>query len=98
MWARLHGTDRRADVGRRAGKGRWARRLLALPDAVVVLAASLAISVWDRARQGGGKRRADAAAIKRSRRRLPGTSPGAALTAHVGMGGTMCAMLVMMAA
>ncbi|MFD4259777.1 hypothetical protein ACFWR9_19675 [Streptomyces sp. NPDC058534] len=98
VWARFRGTDRRADVGHRASKARWARRLLALPDAVVFFAASLAISVWDRARQGGDKRRADAAASKRSRRRPPGTSPGAALTAHVGMGGTMCAMLVMMAA
>ncbi|MDQ0748954.1 hypothetical protein QF034_003185 [Streptomyces africanus] len=96
--ARLRGTDRRAGAGRAAGKGRWARRLLALPDAIVVFAASLAISVWDKARPGGDQRRAHAAAGNRSRRRPPGTSPGAALTAHIGMGGTMCAMLVMMAA
>jgi hypothetical protein len=98
VWARLRGTDRRAGAGRAAGRGRWARRLLALPDAIVVFAASLAISVWDKTRPGGDKRRAHAAAGHRSRRRPPGTSPGAALTAHIGMGGTMCAMLVMMAA
>ncbi|MEU1925082.1 DUF5134 domain-containing protein [Streptomyces albogriseolus] len=98
VWARLRGTDRRADAGRSAGKGRWARRLLALPDAIVVFAASLAISAWDKTRLGGDKRRAHAAAGNRSRRRPPGTSPAAALTAHIGMGGTMCAMLVMMAA
>ncbi|MFH9060630.1 DUF5134 domain-containing protein [Streptomyces coeruleorubidus] len=98
VWARLRGTDRPAGAGRAAGKGRWARRLLALPDAIVVFAASLALSVWDRARPGGDRRRARAAAGTRSRRRPPGTSPGAALTAHIGMGGTMCAMLVMMAA
>ncbi|MFD6173897.1 DUF5134 domain-containing protein [Streptomyces coeruleorubidus] len=98
VWARLRGTDRPAGAGRAAGKGRWARRLLALPDAIVVFAASLALSVWDRARPGGDRRRAHAAAGSRSRRRPPGTSPGAALTAHIGMGGTMCAMLVMMAA
>ncbi|CAM5681706.1 hypothetical protein STAFG_6723 [Streptomyces afghaniensis 772] len=98
VWARLRGTDRPAGAGRAVGKGRWARRLLALPDAIVVFAASLAISVWDRARPGGDKRRAHAAAGQRSRRRPPGTSPSAALLAHIGMGGTMCAMLVMMAA
>ncbi|MGP4011673.1 DUF5134 domain-containing protein [Streptomyces sp. 4N124] len=98
VWARLRGTDQRAGTSRGAGRGRWARRLLALPDAIVVFLASLAISVWDMARSGGNKRRAHAAGGNRSRRRPPGTSPGAALTAHVGMGGTMCAMLVMMAA
>ncbi|MGP4085181.1 DUF5134 domain-containing protein [Streptomyces sp. KR55] len=98
VWARLRGTDRRAGAGRSAGRGRWTRRLLALPDAIVVFAASLAISAWDKARLGGDQHRAHAAAANRSRRRPPGTSPGAALTAHIGMGGTMCAMLVMMAA
>ncbi|MDN0199956.1 DUF5134 domain-containing protein [Streptomyces sp. S.PNR 29] len=97
VWARLRGTDRRTGAGRSAGRGRWARRLLALPDAIVVFTASLAISVWDKARLGGDKRRAHAAQGSRSRRRPPGTSPAAALTAHIGMGGTMCAMLVMMA-
>lgn len=97
VWARLRGTDRRAGTGRSAGKSRWTRRLLALPDAIVVFAASLAISVWDKAGLGGDKRRVHAAAGNRSRRRPPGTSPGAALTAHIGMGGTMCTMLVMMA-
>ncbi|MGK5693922.1 DUF5134 domain-containing protein [Streptomyces sp. URMC 128] len=96
--ARLRGTGRRAGAGRAAGKGRWARRLLALPDAIVVFTASLAVSVWDKARPGGDKHRAHGAAGNRSRRRPPGTSPGAALAAHIGMGGTMCAMLVMMAA
>ncbi|MGA5189247.1 DUF5134 domain-containing protein [Streptomyces griseoincarnatus] len=96
VWARLRGTDRRAGAGRGASRGRWVRRLLALPDAIVVFVASLALSVWDKARLGGNKRRAHAAAGNRSRRRPPGTSPGAALTAHIGMGGTMCAMLVMM--
>ena len=98
VWARLRGTDRPVGAGRAAGKGRWARRIRALPDAIVVFAASLALSVWDRARPGGDRRRAPTAAGRRSRRRPPGTSPGAALTAHIGMGGTMCAMLVMMAA
>ncbi|GAA2761945.1 hypothetical protein GCM10010103_09860 [Streptomyces paradoxus] len=95
VWARLRGTDRQSGAGRGAGRGRWARRLLALPDAIVVFVASLALSVWDKARPGGNRRRAHAAAG--SRRRPPGTSPGAALTAHIGMGGTMFAMLVMMA-
>ncbi|GGQ96994.1 hypothetical protein GCM10010280_50830 [Streptomyces pilosus] len=97
VWARLRGADRRTGTGRGAGRGRWARRLLALPDAFVVFVASLAVSVWDVARSGGNKRRAHAAAGGRSRRRPPGTSPGAVLAAHIGMGGTMCAMLVMMA-
>ena len=98
VWARVRGTDRRAGAGRGAGRTRWARRLLALPDAIVVFVASLALSVWDKARSGASTRRAHAAGGNRSRRRPPGTSPGAALTAHIGMGGTMCAMLVMMAA
>lgn len=95
-WVRLRDTERRADTGRSAGKSRWARRFLALPDAIVVFTASLAISVWDKAGPVGDKRRAHAAARNRSRRRPPGTSPGAALTAHIGMGATMCTMLVMM--
>ncbi|MDT9698389.1 hypothetical protein [Streptomyces sp. P17] len=66
-------------------------------ESLAVFAASLAISVWDKARSGGTKRRAHAATGNRSRRRPPGTSPDAALTAHIGMGGTMCAMPVMMA-
>ncbi|GAA0642030.1 hypothetical protein Stsp02_20370 [Streptomyces sp. NBRC 14336] len=98
VWARLRGTDRRAAGGRGADRGRWSRRLLALPDAIVVFVASLAISIWDKARLGGDRRRSDAAAGNGRRRRPPGTSPGAALTAHIGMGGTMCTMLVMMAA
>ncbi|MFE9770463.1 DUF5134 domain-containing protein [Streptomyces sp. NPDC005931] len=98
VWARLVGTDRRAGAGRGTGRGRWARHLLALPDAIVVFVASLALSVWDKARRGRTKRRTHAAEGNRSRRRPPGTSPGAALSAHIGMGGTMCTMLVMMAA
>ncbi|MGW0762755.1 DUF5134 domain-containing protein [Streptomyces sp. NPDC002814] len=98
VWARVRGTDRREGAGRGAGRSRWARRLLALPDTIVVFLASLAVSVWDMARSGGNRRRAHAAGGNRSRRRPPGTSPGAALTAHIGMGSTMCAMLVMMAA
>ncbi|MFI8893274.1 DUF5134 domain-containing protein [Streptomyces paradoxus] len=98
VWARLHGAERRGGAGRGAGRSRWARRLLALPDAIVVFVASLALSVRDSARSGAMRRRAHAAGGHRSRRRPPGTSPAAALTAHIGMGGTMCAMLVMMAA
>ncbi|MFE9770455.1 DUF5134 domain-containing protein [Streptomyces sp. NPDC005931] len=85
-----------AAAGRRSGRTRWVHHLLALPDAVVVFLASLAVSAWDRTRPGGERRRAHAAAG--SRRRPPGTSPGAALLAHVGMGSTMSVMLVMMAA
>lgn len=99
LWTRFRNADRTAAAaGRRSGRTRWDNRLLALPDAVVVFLASLAISVWDRTRPGSEKRRAHASAGSRRRRRPPGTSPGAALLAHVGMGSTMSAMLVMMAA
>ncbi|MFI7016126.1 hypothetical protein [Streptomyces sp. NPDC050164] len=53
----------------------WARRLLALPDAIVVFAASLAISVWDRpdreATSAGptGRRATEAAVAQRVRQR-----------------------------
>ncbi|MET9391250.1 DUF5134 domain-containing protein [Streptomyces sp. NPDC006624] len=88
LWTRFHGAERSAAApGRRGGRSRWTHRLLALPDAVVVFIASLAVSVWDRTRlRNEGHRRA------------PGTSAGAALLAHIGMGATMSAMLVMMAA
>lgn len=60
VWARVSGTDRRAGAGRGTASGRWARRLLALPDAIVVFVASPALYVWDKARSGASKRRARA--------------------------------------
>ncbi|MET9819263.1 MULTISPECIES: DUF5134 domain-containing protein [unclassified Streptomyces] len=87
LWARIRGTG---NGGRRAGSrsspGRW---LLAMPDTVLVYLASLTISVWDRTRsdQRSGH----------GRRRKLGPAPDAALAAHIGMGGTMSAMLLMMA-
>ncbi|MFE1440517.1 DUF5134 domain-containing protein [Streptomyces sp. NPDC058739] len=96
--ARLHSTERPTGAGRGAGRSRWTRHLLALPDAIVVFVASLAVSVWDKARPGAHRQREPVVGGNRRRRRPPGTSPNAALTAHVCMGGTMCAMLVMMAA
>ncbi|MEV0634489.1 DUF5134 domain-containing protein [Streptomyces sp. NPDC050619] len=87
VWARIRGTGR---GGRSAGSGvGWGRWLLAMPDTVFVFLASLTISVWDRARtaQRGGH----------GRRRKLGAAPDAALAAHIGMGGTMSAMLLMMA-
>ncbi|MFJ5730369.1 DUF5134 domain-containing protein [Streptomyces paradoxus] len=99
LWTRFRSADRSAAAaGRRSGRSRWMHHLLALPDAMVVFIASLAISVWDRARPRNEKHRSHAAAGGRRRRRAPGTSPGAALLAHIGMGSTMSAMLVMMAA
>ncbi|MDX2936129.1 DUF5134 domain-containing protein [Streptomyces ipomoeae] len=100
VWTRLRvaGRTTGAATGRRGGRSRWVHHLLALPDAVVVFLASLAISVWDRARPTGDRRRPHAAAQNRRRRRAPGTSPAAALTAHIGMGATMSAMLLMMVA
>ena len=83
--ARLKGTNR-VNASRR-GLGRW---LLAMPDTVVVFLASLTLAVWDRARTGEPS--------CRGRRRKVGTAPDAALAAHMGMGGTMAAMLLMMAA
>ena len=89
LWARIRGTGssgRGADAG--FSVGRW---LLAMPDTVFVFLASLTISVWDKTgmaqrQQGHG------------RRRKLGAAPDAALAAHIGMGGTMSAMLLMMAA
>ncbi|RNF77669.1 hypothetical protein [Streptomyces botrytidirepellens] len=58
---------------------------------VVVFLVSLTVSVWGRTRSAGqGKGVAN--------RRRPGTSPTTALAAHIGMGGTMATMLLMMAA
>ncbi|GLW47493.1 hypothetical protein Stsp02_31550 [Streptomyces sp. NBRC 14336] len=99
LWTRFRSADQSAAAaGRRSGRSRWMRHALALPDAVVVFIASLAISVWDRTRLRSEKHRSHVAAGGRRRRRAPGTSPGAALLAHIGMGSTMSAMLVMMAA
>ncbi|MGW3107571.1 DUF5134 domain-containing protein [Streptomyces sp. NPDC001100] len=88
LWARVRGTDRTGgDAGSQFSWGRW---LLAMPDTVLVFLASLTISVWDSSgmaqRSGHG------------RRRKPGAAPDAALAAHVGMGGTMSTMLLMMVA
>ncbi|NGO06313.1 DUF5134 domain-containing protein [Streptomyces sp. HC44] len=93
VWARIRGADRghRLTEGREGGRRRsWGRWLLAMPDTVVVFLASLTIAVWDRARTAkhGGH----------GRRRRSGAAPEAALAAHIGMGGTMSAMLLMMVA
>ena len=92
VWARVRGTDREnLPAGRESGRSRaWGRWLLAMPDTVVVFLVSLTISVWDKARtvERGGH----------GRRRRIGAAPDAALAAHIGMGGTMSAMLLMMAA
>jgi hypothetical protein len=87
VWARVRGTRR---GGRGAGaRFSWGRWLLAMPDTVFVFLASLTTSAWDRARTG---QRAG-----HGRRRKLGAAPEAALAAHIGMGGTMSAMLLMMA-
>ncbi|MFD8377253.1 DUF5134 domain-containing protein [Streptomyces sp. NPDC059679] len=91
VWARVRGTNRQRPTGREGGRGRgWARWLLAVPDTVVVFLASLTLALWDRARaaERGGH----------GRRRRLGATPDAALAAHIGMGGTMSAMLLMMVA
>ncbi|WP_460073111.1 DUF5134 domain-containing protein [Streptomyces sp. YKOK-I1] len=93
VWARIRGTERTAlTVGRENGRRRgWSHWLLSMPDTVVVFLVSLTLSVWDKARtaerghHGGRRRRA-------------GATPEAALAAHIGMGGTMSAMLLMMVA
>ncbi|MFC4472387.1 DUF5134 domain-containing protein [Streptomyces xiangluensis] len=88
VWARVRGTRR---GGRSAGsRGGWARWLLAMPDTVLVYLASLTLSVWDKTSVG---RRSG-----HGRRRKLGAAPDAALAAHIGMGGTMSAMLLMMVA
>ncbi|MFJ8108093.1 DUF5134 domain-containing protein [Streptomyces sp. NPDC096132] len=93
VWARVRGTDRNAPTagrenGRRRGWGRW---LLSMPDTIVVFLASLTLSVWDKARTTERGRHG-------GRRRRAGATPDAALAAHIGMGGTMSAMLLMMVA
>ncbi|GHG02240.1 hypothetical protein GCM10018777_11270 [Streptomyces albogriseolus] len=88
VWARVRGTRR---SGRGAGSlSGWSRWLLAMPDTVLVYLASLTLSVWDRTRMGQRS--------GHGRRRKLGAAPDAALAAHIGMGGTMSAMLLMMAA
>ncbi|WP_238431545.1 DUF5134 domain-containing protein [Streptomyces cavernae] len=88
VWARVRGTRR---GGRAAGsRGGWMRWLLAMPDTVLVYLASLTLSVWGSTRTG---RRSG-----HGRRRKLGAAPDAALAAHIGMGGTMSAMLLMMVA
>ena len=88
VWARVRGT-RRDGRGTDSGfsLGRW---LLAMPDTVVVFLASLTLSVWDRARTSER--------TGHGRRRKVGAAPDAALAAHIGMGGAMSAMLLMMVA
>jgi hypothetical protein len=87
VWARVRGTGR---GGRGAGsRFSWSRWLLAMPDTVLVFLASLTLSVWDRSRM--------AQRSGRGRRRKLGAAQDAALAAHIGMGGTMSAMLLMMA-
>jgi hypothetical protein len=61
-----------------------------MPDTVLVYLASLTLSVWDRTRTGQRP--------GHGRRRKLGAAHDAALAAHIGMGGTMSAMLLMMAA
>ncbi|MEU0042759.1 DUF5134 domain-containing protein [Streptomyces werraensis] len=87
LWARARGTSRGGRASSRRGWGRW---LLAMPDTLVVFLASLTISVWDKART--------AQRASRGHRRKVGAAPDAALAAHIGMGGTMSAMLLMMVA
>lgn len=87
VWARVCDTRRTGSAGgRRRGWGRW---LLSMPDTIVVFLASLTVSAWDRARTTERGRN--------GRRRRLGATPEAALAAHIGMGGTMSAMLLMMA-
>lgn len=87
VWARARSPRK---IGRGAGaRFSWGRWLLAMPDTVFVFLASLTISVWGRART--------AQRAGHGRRRKLGAAPEAALAAHIGMGGTMSAMLLMMA-
>ena len=88
LWARVRGTDRTG--GHASSQFSWGRWLLAMPDTVLVFLASLTISVWDRSGM--------AQSSGHGRRRKPGAAPDAALAAHVGMGGTMSTMLLMMVA
>lgn len=87
VWARARSPRK---IGRGAGaRFSWGRWLLAMPDTVFVFLASLTTSAWDRART--------AQRTGHGRRRKLGAAPEAALAAHIGMGGTMSAMLLMMA-
>ncbi|MEU9184696.1 DUF5134 domain-containing protein [Streptomyces sp. NPDC048484] len=87
VWARARGTRK---GGRGAGaRFSWGRWLLVMPDTVFVFLASLTTSAWDRART--------AQRAGHGRRRKLGAAPEAALAAHIGMGGTMSAMLLTMA-
>ncbi|MFC4506231.1 MULTISPECIES: DUF5134 domain-containing protein [Streptomyces] len=92
VWARIRGTKR---IGLTAGRENtrrrsWSHWLLSMPDTIVVFLASLTLSVWDKARTAERGRH--------GRRRRAGATPEAALAAHIGMGGTMSAMLLMMVA
>ncbi|MFF4728731.1 DUF5134 domain-containing protein [Streptomyces mirabilis] len=91
VWARVRGTGKSDLTAGRAGDRRrsWERWLLAMPDTLVVFLMSLTISVWDKAQT--------AERAGRGRRRKLGAAPDAALSAHIGMGGTMSTMLLMMA-
>ncbi|UUU28233.1 DUF5134 domain-containing protein [Streptomyces sp. DSM 40750] len=86
VWAKVRGTGRGGRGSSSRSVGRW---LLAMPDTVFVFLASLTISAWERART--------AQRTGHGRRRKLGAAPDAALAAHIGMGGTMSAMLLMMA-
>lgn len=78
--------------GRESGpRDSWARWLLTMPDTVVVHLASLTLSAWDTTRSAERGRHS-------GRRRRIGAAREAALAAHIGMGGTTSAMLLMMAA
>ncbi|MER6960352.1 DUF5134 domain-containing protein [Streptomyces sp. NPDC000618] len=92
VWARIRGTERTGlTTGRENGRHRnWTHWLLSMPDTVVVFLASLTLSVWDKARSTEQGRH--------GRRRRAGATPEAALAAHIGMGGTMSVMLLMMVA
>ncbi|MEU0164151.1 DUF5134 domain-containing protein [Streptomyces iakyrus] len=91
VWQRVRGAKRNSLAdGRESGRRRsWARWLLTMPDTVVVYLASLTLSAWDRTRTAERGRHG-------GRRRRIGAAPEAALAAHIGMGGTMSAMLLMM--
>lgn len=97
VWTRVRGTKSSGTkphshaAGRENGRrDSWTRWLLTMPDTVVVYLASLSLSAWDRNRSAERGRH--------SGRRRIGAAPEAALAAHIGMGGTMSAMLLMMAA
>lgn len=85
VWARVRGTG---NTRRASGQG-WGRWLLAMPDTLIVFLASLTLAIWDKARA--------AERTDRGRRRKLGAAPDAALAAHIGMGGSMAAMLMTMA-